>query len=97
MSGLQYWAILKGTTQRDLAIRFIRFAVSAEPQADLARRIDYGPANRDAYRLLRASEQAMLPVDSMDRASLQRGKRYLDFWLAHGDALLQRFVMFAAR
>ena len=97
VSGLQYWAIMKGTRQRDLAIRFIRYAVSAEPQADLARRIDYGPANRDAYPLLDAGAPAMLPAGYMERASLQLGRRYLDFWLSHGDDLLQRFVIFAAR
>lgn len=97
VSGLQYWAILKGTARKDLAIKFIEYAVSAQPQAEFVRRIEYGPANRDAYRLLNAGEHALLPMNYMDRASLQLGKPYVDFWLSHGDALLQQFVAFAAR
>jgi putative spermidine/putrescine transport system substrate-binding protein len=97
VSGLQYWAIMKGAKQKDLAIKFIGYAVSAQPQAEFARRSDYGPANSDAYPLLNAREQTMLPMNHMDRASLQLGKPYVDFWLSNGDALLQQFVTFAAR
>ena len=97
VSGPRYWAIVKGTKQKDLATEFIRYAVSAAPQAELARRIDYGPANRNAYPLLNALEQVMMPLGQMDKASMQLGKRYLDFWLSNGDALLQRFVIFAGR
>jgi putative spermidine/putrescine transport system substrate-binding protein len=97
VSGCQYWAIMKGSKNKDLAIKFIQYAVAAPQQADFVRVISYGPANRDAYALLTDAEKATLPGQHMDKASLQLGKLYLGFWLANGDSLLQRFVKFAAQ
>ena len=97
VSGCQYWAIMKGSKNKDLAIKFIQYAVGAPQQADFVRVISYGPANRDAYALLTDAEKATLPGQHMDKASLQLGKLYLGFWLANGDSLLQRFVKFAAQ
>ena len=78
----QYWAIMKGSKNKDLAIRFIQYAAGAPQQADFVRVISYGPANRDAYALLTDAEKASLPGQHMDKASLQLGKLYLGFWLA---------------
>ena len=97
VSGCQYWAIMKGSKNKDLAIKFIQYAVGAPQQADFVRVISYGPANREAYALLTDAEKATLPGQHMDKASLQLGKLYLGFWLANGDSLLQRFVKFAAQ
>jgi putative spermidine/putrescine transport system substrate-binding protein len=97
VSGCQYWAIMKGTKNKELAIKFIQYAVSQGPQAEFVRLINYAPANREAYALLTDREKATLPAAHMDKASLQLGKLYLGFWLANGDALLQRFVKFAAQ
>ena len=97
VSGCQYWAIMKGSKNKDLAIKLIQFSVAAPAQADFVRVISYGPANRDAYALLTDKEKATLPGMHMDKASLQLGKLYLGFWLANGDSLLQRFVKFAAQ
>jgi putative spermidine/putrescine transport system substrate-binding protein len=97
VSGCQYWAIMKGSKNKELAIKFIQYAVTAQNQADFVRVISYGPANRDAYALLTDQEKATLPGQHLDKASLQLGKLYLGFWLANGDSLLQRFVKFAAQ
>jgi putative spermidine/putrescine transport system substrate-binding protein len=97
VSGCQYWAIMKESKNKDLAIKLIQFSVAAPAQADFVRVISYGPANRDAYGLLTDQEKATLPGMHMDKASLQLGKLYLGFWLANGDSLLQRFVKFAAQ
>lgn len=97
VSGSQYLAIPKGSPNRDEAIRFIQFALSPDPQSVLAREISYAPANSAAYAKLTAAERATLPGEFMDRASLQRGQRYISFWVDNGDALLQRFVKFAAQ
>lgn len=97
VSGSQYLAIPKGTQNRAEAIRFIQFAAAPPPQAALAREINYAPANAAAYAQLTATEKATLPGEFMDRASLQRGSRYISFWVDNGDVLLQRFVRFAAQ
>jgi putative spermidine/putrescine transport system substrate-binding protein len=97
VSGSQYFAVMKGTKKKDLAIKLIQFTMSPEPQAEFARQISYAPANADAYGHLTEAEKATLPGHHMDRASLQSGKLYLEFWLDNGDELLQRFVKFAAQ
>jgi putative spermidine/putrescine transport system substrate-binding protein len=43
------------------------------------------------------AERATLPANHLHLASLQSGQTYLDFWLNNGDALLQRFITFAAQ
>jgi hypothetical protein len=50
-----------------------------------------------AYAFLTEAERATLPAGHMKLASLQSGTVYLDFWLNNGDALLQRFITFAAQ
>jgi putative spermidine/putrescine transport system substrate-binding protein len=90
-------AVMKGTPKKDLGIDFIRYISQPEPQAEFARRVEYAPANAAAYALMTPAEKATLPSGHMGQASLQSGKLYLDFWLNNGDALLQRFITFAAQ
>lgn len=97
VTGSQYYAVMKGTKNKDLAIKFIQFAANAEPQAVMARKINYAPTNKDAYSLLTETEQATLPGKNLDRASLQGGEIYTSFWLERGDELLQRLITFAAQ
>jgi spermidine/putrescine-binding protein len=88
---------MKGTKKKDLGIKFIQFVMSAPPQAEFARQINYAPSNKDAYDLMTDAEKATLPGHHMNRASLQGGETYFDFWLNSGDEVLQRFVKFAAQ
>ncbi len=97
VSGSQMIAVMKGTPKRDVAVDFIRFASQPGPQAEFARKIDYAPANAQAYPLMTDAEKATLPSGHMGKASLQSGKLYLDFWLNNGDTMLQRFITFAAQ
>lgn len=97
VSGSQMIAVMKGTKKKDLAIDFIKLASSPEPQANFAKTIDYAPVNAKAYAFFNEAERATLPAGHMHLASLQSGKIYLDFWLNNGDALLQRFITFAAQ
>jgi putative spermidine/putrescine transport system substrate-binding protein len=97
VTGSQYYAIMKGARNKDAAIEFIKFAVTPEPQANMARLINYAPTNKAAYALLTEQEKATLPGNSLDKASLQGGELYTNFWLEHGDELLQRLITFAAQ
>jgi putative spermidine/putrescine transport system substrate-binding protein len=97
VSGSQYYAIMKGTPNEKTSEEFLKFASSPQAQADYARRVDYAPANEKGYALMSDAERATLPSGHMNRASLQSGPLYIDFWLNNGDALLQRFITFAAQ
>ncbi len=97
VSGSQMIAIMKGTRKKDVALDFLKLASAPEPQAAFARTIDYAPANAKAYAFMSEAERATLPADHLHLASLQSGQLYLDFWLNNGDALLQRFITFAAQ
>jgi putative spermidine/putrescine transport system substrate-binding protein len=97
VSGSQYFAVMKGTPRMALARDLIRFTSSPEAQANYARGVDYAPANARALPLMTAAELATLPGGHMHLASLQGGQAYFDFWINNGDALLQRFITFAAQ
>lgn len=58
---VQYWAILKGSPNRDHATRLIDYAMQPQVQAQLCRLIAYGPVNRKALSQLKREELAKLP------------------------------------
>jgi putative spermidine/putrescine transport system substrate-binding protein len=97
VSGGQYYVVMKGSPRLKESIDFIKFAVSPAPQAAMSKLISYGPTNSQALGLLSDADKATLPPADPSRVSLQGGKVYLDFWVQNGDALLQRFVKFAAQ
>lgn len=97
VSGSQYFAVMKGSPNLELAKELIVYSSSPEAQAQYSRRIDYAPANAKAFSFLTEEELATLPRDHLDKASFQNGKLYLNFWLDNGDTLLQRFLRFAAQ
>lgn len=97
VSGSQMIAVMKGTPRKDLAIEFIRFASAPGPQAEFSRVLSFAPASRSAYPLLSEAEKTTLPSGHMNMAFLQGGPLYFEFWLNNGDALLQRFITFAAQ
>lgn len=97
VSGSQYLAVMAGTPKLDQAVDLVRFSSDPAPQAAYSQQMRYAPANAEAYDLLSPELLATLPKDHLDLASFQSGEVYLDFWLNNGDALLQRFLTFAAQ
>ena len=97
VSGSQYYAVMKGTPKKEAAIKFVQFASEPAPQAAFAHIIGYAPADEAAYASMSSEDKATLPQGYLDRASLQSGSLYLNFWLDNGDAALQRFIKFAAQ
>lgn len=63
LADTEYWAVLKGAPHAQEAMKFINFAVKAEPQAELTRQISYGPTNVDALKLLDPAVAKDLPSD----------------------------------
>lgn len=50
------WAIIKASPKRELAHKFINFAIAAEREAGMAKRVPYGPGNQDAFKYLSEDE-----------------------------------------
>ncbi len=92
---LDYWAIPKGSPNRDLAEKYIAYTLTSKPQQEYAKHIAYGPVNRAAIKALDAKTLADLPNSPANgkNAVLQDA----GFWTDHGDELEQRFASWAAK
>src|SRR4051794_13658479 len=54
------WCVVKGTANRKAALDFINFALDAKRQAEVSKRVPYGPSNKDAFAHLSPAEAADL-------------------------------------
>ncbi len=92
---LDYWAIPKGSPNKDLALEYIAFTSAAPQQAAYSRNIAYGPVNLAAIKQLDAKTVADLPnaPANSKNAVLMNGQ----FWTDHGEELQQRFTAWAAK
>jgi len=87
------WAVLKGTPDKDIAEKFIRFATGAERLGDMANRISYGPARKSAQRRVGLHVTTGVPM----RAHMPTTDRHMatairkdDRWYSQTEALRQR-------
>ncbi|MGY4447412.1 putative spermidine/putrescine transport system substrate-binding protein [Bradyrhizobium sp. i1.3.1] len=93
--GASVWTIPKGSAHRDAAYKFVAFAASAQAQADFARYIPYGPANKDAEAFVDPAIRPDLPTAP---EHIRNGLRVdLVFWAEKGDELNQRFTAWLAK
>jgi putative spermidine/putrescine transport system substrate-binding protein len=92
---LDYWAIPKGTPNKELAEKFIAFASSPESQKTYATKIAYGPVNVNALKLLDAKTLSGLPTSTANAKDAVQNN--LKFWTDHGEDLEQRFTAWAAK
>jgi len=59
---LDWWAIPKGNPNKDLAMKFIDFAISAERQGEqMQKYIAYGPTNLGAFKYITEERAKQLP------------------------------------
>ena len=56
-----YWAVAKGSPNRDNAMKFLAYVLKAKPQADFSNEMAFGPVNRRAYDHIRPELVAWLP------------------------------------
>jgi putative spermidine/putrescine transport system substrate-binding protein len=92
---LDYWTIVKGSPNKDAALKFVAFASSPDAQAEYARNISYGPTNNKALAKLDAKVLAQLPTSPANaKDALQFNIR---FWADQGEALEKRFASWAAQ
>jgi putative spermidine/putrescine transport system substrate-binding protein len=98
INGNNYFAVMKGAPNRDLALKFIQFSTSPKPQAEFAELINYGPPNRLALPLMSEQSRATIPSGAlMQKAMFQFGDAYVTFWVDNGAALTERFAKWAAQ
>ena len=90
-----YWSVPKDHPRTDLAYRFLAFAIRPDRQAELARRIPYGPLRRAAFAHLDPDRARRLPTapENLDRWL----KLDPDFWLDRREALERRFGLLMSR
>jgi putative spermidine/putrescine transport system substrate-binding protein len=92
---LDYWTIVKGSPNKDAALKFIAFASSADAQAEYARNISYGPTNIKALTKLDAKVLGQLPTAPANaKEALQFDVK---FWADAGEELEKRFASWAAQ
>jgi putative spermidine/putrescine transport system substrate-binding protein len=92
---LDFWVIPKGTPNKDVAMKYIAQASSADAQAEYAKLISYGPTNTKALAKLDAKVLAMLPTSAVNsKTALQFN---VGFWADQGEALEKRFAAWAAQ
>lgn len=92
---LDYWVIPKGTPNKDLALKYIALASSADAQAEYAKHISYGPTNTKALAKLSPTVLSQLPTspaNAKDAVQLD-----IKFWADQGEELEKRFASWAAQ
>jgi len=62
LNSITMWAVAKGAPNKGLAWEFIQYAVQAQPQAEFAKRLFYGPTNPKSYDFLSEDVAKQLPT-----------------------------------
>ncbi|HJV70419.1 ABC transporter substrate-binding protein [Ideonella sp.] len=92
---LDYWVIPKGAPNKELSMKYITLAASADAQAEYARNISYGPTNNKALAKLDPKVLALLPTSPANsKDALQFNVK---FWADQGEELEKRFASWAAQ
>lgn len=88
------WAIPANAPNKDLAMDFIRFASTAEPQAKFSEQMPYGPTNLTTAALLSPELLKNLPAGG----NIETALFYSDpFWIDHSDELTERWNNWATQ
>jgi len=90
-----YWAIPKGSAQKDAALKFIQFASKPENQRVYSGEIPYGPTHKAAVGGMDAAVAGSLPTAPANLATAFATNT--QFWVEYGEDLEQRFNAWAAR
>ncbi len=90
-----YWVIPQGSSNKDLAIDFVRYASSPKAQAAYSEHIAYGPVSKAAIGMLSPKVLSGLPNAPENAKNALFNN--LEFWTDHGEELEQRFTAWAAR
>jgi putative spermidine/putrescine transport system substrate-binding protein len=89
------WAIPKGAKNAEEAKKFIAYTLKPEQQKTYSENIAYGPANKEAVKLLSADTLKNMPTTEeniKDQVQID-----VKFWADFGENLEQRFNSWAAK
>lgn len=89
MLQVHFWGVLKGARNRENAHRLIEFAMQAKNQAEQARHIPYGPANRKAFAHVGADVAARLP--SFPEHKARQFLMNAQWWADHRSTVAERW------
>jgi putative spermidine/putrescine transport system substrate-binding protein len=86
--------IPKGVKNKDLAMKALATAVSAEILANLPHYIDYGPANTKAYETGKISPEVAKTLNTAPENAAKQAVVRGDWWGKHGAAARERWAQF---
>lgn len=84
---LDYWAIPKGSKNRDAAARLIAFMTDPVRQAAFAEWTYYGPANKKAFEHIDKQKAALMPTSP---ENLAKGRVVEESWYADHEQEVER-------
>ncbi len=92
---MDYWVVVKGSPNKDLAIKFIDFTMNPKRQGVFFNRISYGWTVKGTEKYVKPEMLPNLPTAQghLDNA-LQTN---VEFWLDHGEELEKRFQAWVAK
>jgi putative spermidine/putrescine transport system substrate-binding protein len=90
-----WWAIPKGTPRLEAAYKFVKFASSAEQQAQQSKYISYGPGNTEAVPMINPDVLKDLPTSPENlKVAFTVDPQ---FWADKGEELRERFNAWLAQ
>lgn len=95
LASFDYWAIPKGSSNKEAAIEFVKMASSPDEQATYSQHIAYGPVSKAAISKL--SPELLARVPNSPANARNQLFQSVDFWTDHGEELEQRFTAWAAK
>jgi putative spermidine/putrescine transport system substrate-binding protein len=92
---LDYLVVTKGSKNQDAAMKFLRFASSAEPEGKISQGIPYGPVRKSAIDFVDKGILGQLPT------APQNAKDSIvvdtDWWSDHADEMNERYAAWMAQ
>jgi putative spermidine/putrescine transport system substrate-binding protein len=83
------WAVPKGTPNKELAMKFINFAVQKKQQAEFSKLIPYAPVNEDALEML--DQKTLAQLGQVGKNAENQVVVNLEWWVENFDRVNERF------
>jgi putative spermidine/putrescine transport system substrate-binding protein len=90
---IEYMVIVKGTKNKDMAMKLLAFSSTVQAQADLANIIGCGPVVKGASDLLLPEVKPNIPSTHLDEGLAWN----VEFWAENGEYLKERFNAWLAK